>query len=436
MPGHRFIRSLVAAICLILMLSTYLVLTVHADCPGNVAANSGFEEGFSERGAGEITVANGWHPWWQEGPGQEDGYNRRPEYKGEDAARFGRRRVREGNWAQKMFTTFSTHHAGFLQQINVPANSTVTLKAWGQAWSSEKDNPDVSQGGHYEMSVGIDPTGGTDFNSSNIIWSPRSALLDQWVQLSVQAKAKGGTVTLYLRGDAEWRLKHNDVHFDEVCVTYVAPKPKPTAKPRPTDTPGPTDTPIVTPEAIETPPIILTATKRSPTSTPTPARGDIRVLVFEDRNGNGVKEDNEVLLAGARIDLANMQRTPLANYITDGSSEPCTFAGITPGNYMVIETDPPGYESTSPNQWAVVVLGGTQFDLYFADRLQPSPTPTLTPEPGATPLPPTELPPTMTPEPTKPSQSLGQQLYNISGVLLAAVALALPLALRALRSRL
>ena len=29
----------------------------------NLLLNPGFEDGFSERGAGEVTVANGWFPW-------------------------------------------------------------------------------------------------------------------------------------------------------------------------------------------------------------------------------------------------------------------------------------------------------------------------------------------------------------------------------------
>ena len=102
------------------------------ECPGNVSVNPGFEEGFSERGACEVSVANGWFPWWQEGPGQDEGYNRRPEYKPEDASRYGRRRVRSGNFAQKFFNTFSTHNAGLLQQVQVPVESTLALSAWVQ----------------------------------------------------------------------------------------------------------------------------------------------------------------------------------------------------------------------------------------------------------------------------------------------------------------
>ena len=60
------IRRLIAAILLIaLLLLTGLVspgFASHADCPGNALVNPGFEEGFSDRGAGEVSIAIGWFP--------------------------------------------------------------------------------------------------------------------------------------------------------------------------------------------------------------------------------------------------------------------------------------------------------------------------------------------------------------------------------------
>ena len=447
MCGCRSLRlRLVTGLLLIVALWASLAPAAHADCPSDVLVNAGFEGGFSERGSGEIVVANGWTPWWQDGPFQEDGLNRRPEFKPEDAARFGELRVREGGFSQKWGITFATHHAGIFQQVNVPPTSMVTLRAWGQSWSSREDDPKVSSKGKYFLSVGIDPTGGTDFNSPNVVWSPRNDTLDQWVELTVRAPAQGGTVTVYLRGDAEWRMKHNDAYFDDVCVTYVAPKPKATNTPRDTNTPRPTDTPTNTPTMTLTPTV---------PATPTPVSGAIRAFAFDDRNGNGVRDGDEELLVGAYIELANMQRTPIAAYATDGSSELRGFKDLMPGNYIVTEEDPPGYESTSPNQWAAAVLENTEIELYFGDLFGPSPTPTHTPkptkvapEPTATATQPLVRPTALVPTATAPAtatleppgdqaaRTLSQRLYGISGILVAAVALVIPIALRVLRSRL
>lgn len=402
---------------------------VKADCPGNVLPNAGFEGGFTARGAIQVVVANSWEPFWQEGPFQEDGYNRRPEYQPEDASRFGRRRVREGNFAQKWSSVYATHHGGIYQRISVTPNSLVTVRAWAQAWSSSGDDPAVSVGGNYQLSVGIDPTGGTDWNSPNVVWSPRSNLLDQWVELSVQARAQGGAVTIYLRGDAEFRLKHNDAYFDDVCVTVVPPTPVATNTRRPTNTPMHTPTPSNTPTPTET--ATLTPSP-IPSATPTPVPAMIRVLAFDDSNGDGLRNKDEMLLAGAQITLFNMQRTPLAAHTTDGVSEPYAFKVDEGGNYLVTEIDPPGYVSTSPNQCVVAVLPGTQVELAFADRFEPTPTPTLTPQPSAT-VPratATAVPrPTFSLEPTQAPVTLSQRISNMSGVLVAGVALLLLLAL-------
>ena len=415
-----------------------LVPPARADCPGGVLLNPGFEEGFSTRGWPEGRVANGWHPWWQEDP--RESFGGQPEYKPQHVSEGGKHtRVREGNYAQKWFNSWKAHNAGLYQQVNVPANSLVTLRAWAYAWSSKKENFDVSDGGRYFLQVGIDPAGGTDWASPNVVWSPRDLRMDQWVQLTVQAKATGGTVTAFLRGDAEWPVVHNDAYFDDACLTYVAPTPVPTSRPRPTNTPTDTPTPTITPEPTHTP---TTTPSPSPSPTQTPVAGVIRVLAFDDRNGDGLRDAGEKLLAGARIEVANVQRTPVASHVTDGSSEPYAFRGLAPGNYVVTEVDPPGYTSSSPNQWAVALLEGTEIDFWFADRFQPSPTPTLTAaaqRPTDTSLPPTGAPPTATlaptPEPPREAGPFGEWLHSISGLLVATVALALPIAFRFLTSR-
>ncbi len=405
---------------LLLALLTVGLLPAWADCPGTPLRNAGFEDGFSTRGAGEVEVANGWTPFWQDGPFAAEGLNRRPEYKAEDAARFGRRRVRQGNWAQKWGNTYATHHAGIYQQVNVPAGSTVTLRAWAQAWSSAEDDISVSTGGKYALSVGIDPTGGTDWTSPNIVWSAPNYTLDQWVELTVQATAKGGTVTIYLRGDAEWRMKHNDAYFDDICVTYVAPPPPPTNTPRPTSPPTATPLPSSTPTATASP---------TPEATATPKPAAIKVLAFEDRNGNGLRDAGEPLLAGAHITVLNMQRTPLATHKTDGASEPYTFGGLAPGQYLVTEEDPPGYTSTAPKVWGVALAEGTEMTIAFCLRFAPTATPTWTPSPAPSPTAPaTVVPataaPTAAPTPAATAApTFGQRLYQVSGILVALMAL-------------
>jgi len=414
-----------------------LVVPVVADCPGNILVNGNFEGGFHEQdGIGELTIANGWIGWWKPDLVQGDGLDHRPEYKGEDASRFGRRRVREGNWSQKFFTTYSTHHGGLLQQVNVPVGSQLTLTAWAQAWSSTQDNPDVSKKGKYYLSVGIDPYGGTDWQSPNIVWSEPNQTLDQWVQLRVDAVAKANTVTVYLRGDPEWPVKHNDAYWDDVCLIAIRPTPRPTNTPSVTNTPTPTSTPTATPTLTPSP---------TPEATPTPVPGRILVHSFVDTNQDGKLGSGEKVLVGAWLVLESYDGRLLSTHQVEAGDEPYAFE-VAPGDYVVRQRPLVGYELAKPGLWAVAVSEGGDIDVYFANIMVPvatstkvaSPTatatrvPTLAPtaSPSSSPRAKATTKPTPLPLPTpteweQPSPSFGQRLYSVSGVLVSLVALGL-----------
>lgn len=427
MYRHLFYRNLLSLGALLILLLTLSPLAL-AECPGNILPNPGFEEGFSSRGASEVEVAKKWHPWYQDGPNSNDGYNWRPEYNAEDASRFGRRRVREGNWGQNWVNFSATHHAGIYQQVNVVAGSLLTLKAWGQSWSSDRDDPAVSHNGKYALSVGIDPTGGTDWRSPNIVWSPQNGTMDQWVEFTLQTRAQAGTVTVYLRGDAEWKMKHNDAYFDDLCLTVEAPPPptaRPTAVPRPTSIPTTPAPPTNTPEPAATDTPAPTAT---PPQTATPVTAKIRVSVYDDANGNGKKEDNEALIPGAKVELRDAQDAPVATHTTAAGAAD-TFEGLAAGTYKLVVTHPSSYIATTPNQWGVTLAEGAQVEFTFGGRAEP--TDTATPKPSSTPAPTRTPLPTPTPLPEPQGNGSG----GLVGLLVAAVAISLPFALRLLRGR-
>jgi hypothetical protein len=179
----------------------------------------------------ELTVANDWHPWWQEGgvpeevrDANEAGYLWRPEYKPESARDFGYKRVRTGDFAQKFFSTFATHNAGLYQQVTgVPEGKRITFSCWVQVWSSQRENIDVSQeNGRYKTGVGVDPYGGTDPMSPNVVWGELVEEYDEWGQRTVSVESMSDTVTVFLRGTCQWRVKHNDSYWDEARL-YAEP---------------------------------------------------------------------------------------------------------------------------------------------------------------------------------------------------------------------
>jgi hypothetical protein len=273
-----------------------LALSNQAEGSYNLLVNPGFEEGFSERPdpyvpgegpKGELTVADGWELWYDNVPGQ-DGYNYRPEYKPEDAHLYGEQRVHSGRFAQKFFTTYSTHTAGFYQQVPVSEGSEVTFSIWVQVWSSQHNDPNESRDpGNYRICVGIDPFGDTYWRSEGIIWSEPVIMYDEWVELSVTAVAQADHITVFTKGAPEWRVKHNDSYWDDARLVFKVflplvfkyPTPTPTATSTETRTPTPTitPTPTYTPTNTLTPMPTATATPTStssptvtPTATPTP----------------------------------------------------------------------------------------------------------------------------------------------------------------------
>ncbi|MFP3897285.1 MAG: hypothetical protein ACLFV5_10690 [Anaerolineales bacterium] len=219
----------------------------------NLLTNPGFEDEFTPQEdpytgalANELGVAVGWEPWYDNDPGcpsydpqceDPDWYNVRPEYKAEESTS----RVRSGNKGQKFFTTYGTHTAGFYQTVEVPADSWVRFSIWTQVWSSNRDAPEHSfLPGYYRLSVGIDPTGGKDWQSEDILWSEPTVRHDAWVQLQVEAYAEAEEISVWTRGAPIWAVKHNDSYWDDAELIVLEETPQPTPTPSPTDTPHPT----------------------------------------------------------------------------------------------------------------------------------------------------------------------------------------------------
>jgi hypothetical protein len=139
--------------------------------------------------------------------------------------------------------------------------------------------------------------------------------------------------------------------------------------------------------------------------------GSICVLAYNDLDGNGVRGPEEEFLANAIFTLAD-SRHVIATYTTDGVSEPFCFTDLAPGNYFVVEQNPLGYTSTTPDNWAVALLGGTVIEIEFGNYLPPTPVPLATPSPTTMP----------SPTPIASLSAKGSALYNASGVIILALA--------------
>lgn len=194
--------------------------------------NSDFEGGWREvDGVGELKVADGWHPWWHQS-------DRRPEFK---IARLevDPSRIHGGQGAQQWFTSYATHTGGIYQQVHdVPVGRTLVLSAYVQAFSRNDDTNWRQSDGRYRMRIGIDPYGGLDPESRDIVWSEAVQPYDSWTELRIETQGRSDRCTVYVWGQAEWPVKHNNGYVDDCSLVYLG---EPETPPPPPPPPAPAD---------------------------------------------------------------------------------------------------------------------------------------------------------------------------------------------------
>lgn len=132
----------------------------------------------------------------------------------------------------------------------------------------------------------------------------------------------------------------------------------------------------MTPEASPTPVV----TREPPTPTVTrlaPPVTALCLVAFSDANGSGERDPSEPLQAGVAFTVFTAESV-VANYVTDGVSEPYCLTDLSPGNYQV--TRSVGREETLTNSGnrTVLLAAGDQVMLGFGGLLGPTPAPTET----------------------------------------------------------
>lgn len=123
---------------------------------------------------------------------------------------------------------------------------------------------------------------------------------------------------------------------------------------------------------------------------PKPQIGKLKILKFEDTNGNGQQGSGESPLANVSFRITGPNGFDQTK-LTDQNGE-ILLTDLEPGTYTVLETVPSGFKPTTlTTQQAVVVVEQTT-TLKFGNQKLSTPTPTPTP-PTPTPTPPTPTPP-------------------------------------------
>jgi len=204
---------LVAAIAAGLAVGARQGVTGFGQADAEMLSNPGFEGGFYlSGGVGELEVGKSWQVWYD--PASP---HKRPEYKPEQVG-VGKGRVRSGQAAQKLFTTFASHDAGIYQEIyGAVPGQWYRFSAWAYQWSSEQDNPDSSiKDGKCSVLVGINPWGDANPRARTTVWGKEALqAYNQWVQVDATAQAWSDKITVAVRQVCEWPVRHNDGYLDD-----------------------------------------------------------------------------------------------------------------------------------------------------------------------------------------------------------------------------
>lgn len=137
-----------------------------------------------------------------------------------------------------------------------------------------------------------------------------------------------------------------------------------------------------------------TVTPPPPTLQPTETRPEASICLsaFEDLDQDGVQDAGEPLRAGVAFTVYDTAAV-VANYITDGVSEPACLGGLLPGEYRVTRSSIPGELLTTRGDWAVSLTAGSELRQAFGSvsgaaatrapgtttETRPTPPPALTP---------------------------------------------------------
>lgn len=104
-----------------------------------------------------------------------------------------------------------------------------------------------------------------------------------------------------------------------------------------------------------------TATPPPPTPRPTETRPEAAVCLtaFDDLDQDGIHDPDEALRAGVAFTVYNTEAV-VANYVTDGRSEPKCMGGLVPGEYRVTRSIRPGEVLTTEGDWSLNLTAGSE----------------------------------------------------------------------------
>ncbi len=139
-------------------------------------------------------------------------------------------------------------------------------------------------------------------------------------------------------------------------------------------------------QATATPGPGPTATALLPSPTPFNGNGKVCVLLYDDVNGNAMRDDAETAIPDGAVSLTDRTGKVTLNLKTEAGSNAVCVDPVPEGDYNVSVAVPEGYNPTSSLNYALKVQAGGQYILDFGAQVNSQAAPTPPSEGGRSPL--------------------------------------------------
>ena len=217
-------RNLILRITVIAAVATAFVTTFASTATQtaaqgtNLLVNPGMLKPYVGQGASDQTAPNGWSLWFTGSPVTSF----------PDNDIYGAYGGRQSWNIRRSWVAFTA--GGYQQVSGIAIGSTIHATTWAQSYTcndqvhscigaDHKHHSDTTSGA--VVRVGIDPSGGTNPSSGQIVWSPNVSAFDVWTNLTVDAINCNATVTIFLYTTQSAGMFINSVYFDNATLSVT-----------------------------------------------------------------------------------------------------------------------------------------------------------------------------------------------------------------------
>ncbi len=138
-------------------------------------------------------------------------------------------------------------------------------------------------------------------------------------------------------------------------------------------------------EVTPTPGPTPTATPILPTPSPKPGKGNLCILLFNDLNGDSIRQESEASIPDGAISFGNRAGTVSENVASGIGLDPQCFVDLPEGDYTISVAMPEGYNPTTETSYELPLKAGDKTYLNFgaqANSLTGVETPIIPPPGG------------------------------------------------------